>query len=58
MALCIAEHLCIAKNLMTKADAKPTQKDIDNKQLAPKPEKVEPAASDKTNARGSRQNFN
>lgn len=40
------------------AAAKPTQKQIDNKQLAPKPEKVEPAASEKTNARGSRQNFN
>lgn len=40
------------------AAKKPTQKDIDNKQLAPKPEKVEPAASDKTNARGSKQNFN
>lgn len=48
----------VKKAPAAKATAKPTQKDIDNKQLAPKPEKVEPAASDKTNARGSRQNFN
>jgi Flp pilus assembly protein TadD len=34
---------------------KVTQEDIDNKQL--EPEKVEPAATPKTNARGSRQNF-
>ncbi len=40
-----------------KTSTKPTQKEIDNKQVA-KPEKVEPATSDKTNARGSRQNFN
>lgn len=46
------------------ASKKPTQKDIDNKQLEPKkeavkapPEKVEPAASRKTNSRGSTQNF-
>ena len=48
--------------------AKPAEKvsreQIDNKQLAPakktapKPEKVEPAAAEKTNVRGSTQNFN
>lgn len=47
----------VKKEPAEKTAAKPTQKEIDNKQLA-KPEKVEPAASDKTNARGSRQNFN
>lgn len=47
-----------------KTAEKPTREDIDNKQLepakkaAPAPEKVEPAASSKTNVRGSKQNFN
>jgi Flp pilus assembly protein TadD len=48
----------------TKSDEKITREEIDKKQLspakkaAPQPEKVEPAASSKTNARGSKQNFN
>lgn len=47
-----------------KTGEKVTREEIDNKQLAPAkkaapaPEKVEPAASSKTNVRGSTQNFN
>ncbi len=47
-----------------KPAGKVVREDIDNKQLtpakkaAPAPEKVEPAASSKTNVRGSKQNFN
>lgn len=47
-----------------KAPEKASREDIDGKQLPPakkaepKPEKVEPAAADKTNVRGSTQNFN
>ena len=37
---------------------KPVQKKAESKKAAPKPEKVEPAASEKTNTRGSTQNFN
>jgi outer membrane biosynthesis protein TonB len=46
------------------AEKEVTREDIDNKQrspakkTSPTPEKVEPAASSKTNARGSNQNFN